>query len=72
MFYIIIKIPVKCIHKALMPCESFKSNWINNIGSILCHDHVDVTVKLNEHTREIRHFVCRDTSCHSKHYRLSL
>ena len=42
MLYLKLKIPVKGIHQTFISCESFKSDRIDKIRGILCHQHMNI------------------------------
>ena len=68
MLHIEFKVSVKCVHEALVACESFKCDWIYKICCIVCHYDVDIGVLLYKHTRKVCYLVCRYASCHSQNY----
>ena len=61
------KITVKCIYKAFMLCQCFKSYGIYKISCVLRHKHVYFAMLFYKHSCKICDFVRRNTSRNSKH-----
>ena len=66
MFHAVLEVPVKGVDQTLVAGERFEGNGIDELGGILGHQYLDITVELFQHPRQIGDLVCRDTSANGQ------
>src|SRR5699024_675528 len=67
MFHIVLNVPVESIDQALISRQSLKSNGINEVLCVFCHQHMYVCMKLFQGAGKGSDLVCGNASCHCQH-----
>ena len=67
-----LKIAVKCINQALIAGKGLKRGRRDEVGGILCHQHMHLAVQLFQHTRHIGHFIRRNPAGNAQKHCFSL
>ena len=62
MFHTVLKIPVKCVYQTLVSGQSLKSDGIDKVHRILCHQQMYIRVQLFERARQGRGLISGDAS----------
>ena len=59
------------IHQAFMVSQGLESDGMNEIRGVFRHDHMNVGVKLHQHTGQVCRLIGRDAAADAKQYGFS-